>query len=292
MSVLLSSTVSTGRGGRAQGRRLSNLTFGANHDAMHPSARDGRFHRRPSPRRIGCSQSMLRRRQIMDSAHTKTPLRPRRFLRQKITRRTVEEDLSGSFQLSCSSHPQSLYLRFSSCHCRGYGCGWLDPHLSQCHPLEPHLPGRSSAFLVSFHGLSPTVRSLHLSSTTTESFNLVCSFPLLEDLSFVFFGSKSEPDRWNVPLRSPKLTGSLDLRTPMGTRSVARRLLDLPDGLHFTKITVGCGARDSQSITELVSRCSDTLESLTISSWFQSMFSSASVIGQYLTAARSYRDFT
>ena len=124
------------------------------------------------------------------------------------------------------------------------------------------------------------------------SFNLVCSFPLLEDLSFVFFGSKSEPDRWNVPLRSPKLTGSLDLRTPMGTRSVARRLLDLPDGLHFTKITVGCGARDSQSITELVSRCSDTLESLTISSWFQSMFSSASVIGQYLTAARSYRDFT
>ena len=148
------------------------------------------------------------------------------------------------------------------------------------------------AFLVSFHGLSPTVRSLHLSSTTTESFNLVCSFPLLEDLSFVFFGSKSEPDRWNVPLRSPKLTGSLDLRTPMGTRSVARRLLDLPGGLHFTKITVGCGARDSQSITELVSRCSDTLESLTISSWFQSMFSSASVIGQYLTAARSYRDFT
>ena len=144
MSVLLSSTVSTGRGGRAQGRRLSNLTFGANHDAMHPSARDGRFHRRPSPRRIGCSQSMLRRRQIMDSAHTKTPLRPRRFLRQKITRRTVEEDLSGSFQLSCSSHPQSLYLRFSSRHCRGYGCGWLDLHLSQCHPLEPHLPGRSS----------------------------------------------------------------------------------------------------------------------------------------------------
>ena len=36
--------------------------------------------------------------------------------------------------------------------------------------------------LVPFHALSAAVRSLHLTHTTTDAFDLICSFPLLEDL--------------------------------------------------------------------------------------------------------------
>ena len=39
--------------------------------------------------------------------------------------------------------------------------------------------------LASFHGLSPTLRSLRLTSTSPEVLDLTCSFPLLEDLALV-----------------------------------------------------------------------------------------------------------
>ena len=168
--------------------------------------------------------------------------------------------------------------------------GWIRTFRNVIH-LRFDFLGQEAhqASLIPFHGLSPTVRSLCMTSTTVEDFNLVCSFPLLEDLSFVCFGSDSEPDGWNAPLRSPKLTGSLDLRTIGGFRAAVCRLLDFPDGLHFTKIKVSCLARDFESTTELVSRCSGTLESFTICNWFPGMFPSASVIGQYLTAAHRPR---
>lgn len=153
--------------------------------------------------------------------------------------------------------------------------------------------GYQQAFLIPFHGLSPTVKSLHLtsypSSTFFEVFDLVCSFPLLEDLALVSFGPESDLEGWNAPSTSPKLTGSLDLKTIGGTRSVIHRLLNLPGGLCFVKITVSCLSRDFESTTELVSRCSGTLKSLTIYNWLMGGFPSAPVIGQYLTAVRSRR---
>ena len=50
-----------------------------------------------------------------------------------------------------------------------------------------------------------------------------------------------------------------------GISSTAYRLLELPNGLHFTKIVLGCYREaDFKSITDLVLECSDTLECLDI----------------------------
>ena len=123
--------------------------------------------------------------------------------------------------------------------------------------------------LLPFYGLSPAVRSLHLESASdpsAEILNLMCSFPLLADFTFIVFDHKSVTDEWTTPLASPRLTGSLKLSGSEGEIGpTTRRLLDLPDGLHFTKIVlVLVDEADPKSATDLVSRCSHTLESLDI----------------------------
>jgi len=122
--------------------------------------------------------------------------------------------------------------------------------------------------LVPFRGLWPALKSLHLdyaSIPLSEVFGLVCSFPLLEDLALFRVDHKNISDRWNTPSTSPKLTGSLNLRAIWGIWSTARRLLDLPNGLHFTKIVLGCvHEADFKSTTDLVLECSDTLEYLDV----------------------------
>ena len=144
--------------------------------------------------------------------------------------------------------------------------------------------------LVQLRGFSPTLKSLCLNHTKiplSEVFNLVCSFPLLEDLELFAHGPVSDINEWDPPLTSPKLTGTLKIVGEI--RFIVRRLYDLPGGLHFSKITLSLYERDATPATDLVSRCSDTLESLIISFCVQSTFTLASVIGQYLTAGCEYR---
>jgi hypothetical protein len=147
-----------------------------------------------------------------------------------------------------------------------------------------HLEGFGSGKCVSFvlfHGLSPTLRSLHLMDTSPEILHLICSFPLLEDLALIYLSQGG--DTGNTPLTSPKLTGSLNLNIFKGIDPVVRRLLDLPDGLHFAKITVTSIDADAKPTTDLVVRCSDTLESLSIDVCFPCAFPSTSMGGKCLT---------
>jgi hypothetical protein len=116
--------------------------------------------------------------------------------------------------------------------------------------------------LVPFHGLSPTLRSLHLSSTSREILDLICSFPLLEDLALVALRGGGAADAWNTPSTSPKLTGSLSIIG--GIAPAVCRLVGLPNGLNFTEISVGHPGEDVKWTTDLVSKCSDTLESFSI----------------------------
>jgi hypothetical protein len=141
--------------------------------------------------------------------------------------------------------------------------------------------------LAPFCGLSPTLRSLSLRATPLEVLDFICSFPLLEDLVLVLPGYGSEG--WNAPSTSPKLTGSLELRAIGEIRPTVRRLLGLPDGLHFTKVTIVCLDEDVRSIMDLVSRCSDTLESLSVCYYHSGVFTSASMSGQHLTTTRECR---
>ena len=159
--------------------------------------------------------------------------------------------------------------------------------------------GNDRISLVPFHGLSPTVRSLRLTlshAQPAEVFSLICSFPLLEDFTLLDFGYWNGVDVWTPPPTSPRLTGSLELRSVIrGIGPITRQLLDLPNGLNFTKIVLTCldDGRNFKSITDLVSRCSNTLESLDISDYCPGEFPSIPVSDQHLTTALSpvYDDF-
>ena len=136
--------------------------------------------------------------------------------------------------------------------------------------------------LTPLRGFSSVLRSLHLSFTSlpdSEVFGLICSLPLLEDLALVS-RSRRRGGGWNTPSTSPKLTGSLELRMVEGIHSATYRLLDLPNGLHFTKIAVAWVSKeDAMSTMYLVSRCSNTLESLDIANHLWSMFPSVPTLG-------------
>ena len=163
--------------------------------------------------------------------------------------------------------------------------GWIRNFHNLVHLDLAHVPweGRQAP-LIPFHGLSPTLRSLRLISITHSVFDLVCSFPLLEDLALICIPPESDGDAGRNVHRvsSPKLTGSLVLEA---SRPVIPRLLGLSNGLNFVKIVVSCrDEEEARSATELVSRCSGTLESLTVH--YRGAFPSSSIISLYLTTAR------
>ena len=118
----------------------------------------------------------------------------------------------------------------------------------------------------------------------SEVIDLICSFPLLEDLFLWFSASDNSVDHdWDTPSPSPKLNGTLLLKRG-GSCLIIPRLLRLPGGLHFTQIQVSCPVDDSGSIPDLVLRCSDTLESLHIRYYPIRAFSPTLAADTYLIA--------
>lgn len=129
--------------------------------------------------------------------------------------------------------------------------------------------------LVPFRGLSPAIRSLNLSFSrisNSEIFGLICSLPLLEDLSLLCRSLRNRYGLWTVPPTSPRLTGSLELRM-VGIQTITSGLLDLPNCLCCKRIAVEwIFPSDVGSTMDLVSRCSDTLESLKITDSLTGVF--------------------
>ena len=147
-------------------------------------------------------------------------------------------------------------------------------HIVELH-LKPVLPVGSSipVSIAQLRGLSPALRRLHLYRSTTpflELLDFICSFPLLEDLTLRFVVATDGVDSGNVDLASPKFTGTL---STMSTDDPAvRGLLALPGGLRFTKIVIACTAGHAGLVNDLVSKCSDTLESLAVAYYSQGTF--------------------
>jgi len=104
-------------------------------------------------------------------------------------------------------------------------------------------------------------------------FDLILLFPLLEDLTVVTrqdVGYDRDEDPNGPPTTAlpstPPMTGSLHLSQGAGMGPLARRLLSLPGGIHFWKLTLTLiREEDLLSSTALVEGCYQTLKSLDIS---------------------------
>ena len=140
----------------------------------------------------------------------------------------------------------------------------------------------SEICLTPFRQLSPTLKSLRIGPILVPFpglFDFILSFPLLEDL-----GLKGRDDMWFdgddthgpqtvIPSTSPPLTGSLEFHILGGAEDIARQLLELPNGLHFRELVLTWDhPTDLWWITELVERCSHTLESLDVTCTFRRTF--------------------
>jgi len=130
------------------------------------------------------------------------------------------------------------------------------------------------ANLVPFHGFSPVIKSLFVQVPTllsSQALDLILSFPLLNDLTVVTYKSLIDDNGGPGGLRtitipSPPMTGSLTLIRREGLKSLARRLLSLPGGINFQKLSLKLLREEDISLaTALVEGCSHTLESLDIS---------------------------
>ena len=142
--------------------------------------------------------------------------------------------------------------------------------------------GDSRISFTQLHGLSHTLRTLNLiypSVTLPQVLDFICSCPLLENLSLYSSprATGGNTDGWDAPRTLPKFTGTLHLDG--NNRYLTRKLLDLPGGLHFSKITTSCPLESGDLREELVSMCSETLESLSIGH-YPRMFSPVSVVNR------------
>ena len=133
---------------------------------------------------------------------------------------------------------------------------------------------KKGTVLFPFHGFSPFLKSLRVHRATFSSsqlFDPILSFPLLEDLSitdcYCDVGDSGDSDEVSTtiqPSSSPVFTGSLELSLRGATRAV-HWLLSLPGGIHFRKLTLRWSCEEDISLgAALVEKCSHILESLDI----------------------------
>jgi hypothetical protein len=151
------------------------------------------------------------------------------------------------------------------------------------------LPATSAISFVPFHGLSPVIKSLSVNLLLLPSssiFDLILSFPLLEDLTVAIHkasaNNNDSPKEDEMPIAArpsspPVFTGSLALSMKGGMKSFTCRLLSLPGGIHFRKLALTWNHGDDPLMAiALVQECSHTLESFRIFSCLSSKFHSTS----------------
>ena len=141
---------------------------------------------------------------------------------------------------------------------------WVELYIKPWSPEEPDIS------LVPFYKFSPSVKSLRVAThyflPCPPIFHLIQSLPLLENLTL----NGRNAVEWGLPptinlSTPPALTRTLRLTVIEGIEAIARRLLNLPDGLHFRKLVLSWYHKEDPRWTEeLVAACSDTLEGLDV----------------------------
>jgi hypothetical protein len=169
--------------------------------------------------------------------------------------------------------------------------GWIGgfsrlEHLEVFAPIPDHDFNQSGAPLIPFHGFSSTIKSLRVAIPhlpISQIFNLIISFPLLEDLDVMFRDEAPAEDEDDSgeddmpataqPLSPRIFTGTLKLCMDGGMEPLARRLLTRPGGIHFREFNFTCFSdEDSLMAAVLVEECSRTLKSLFIAWYLFGMF--------------------
>jgi hypothetical protein len=144
--------------------------------------------------------------------------------------------------------------------------------------VESITPYPESEFsLVPFHEISPVLKSLDVNIPHLPSahiFDLVLSFPLLEDLAVMINQTMVDDDDDSEEVETPTatqsltpriFTGTLELYLIVGIKPITRRLLSLPGGIHFRELILTWPNEENfWLITPVVEECFHTLESLEI----------------------------
>ena len=204
----------------------------------------------------------------------------------------MEGDVSRSFNLSWPSHHHPDRRLPPVRHSRRCGSGWLDqrffsrrtlggvgsytrPRLQPVGSLSHPIPR-----ILIHHQIPPRSCS---PLPISQIFNLILSFPLLEDLAVIFrdeapVDSEDDSGEDEMPATaqplSPRIfTGTLELFMEGGIEPLARRLLTRPGGIHFRELDFTYFSdEDSLMAAVLVEECPRTLKSLFISWYLFGMF--------------------
>ena len=139
------------------------------------------------------------------------------------------------------------------------------------------LTTQTVASFILFHGFSPVIKSLRAGFVTlpaSQVFDLILSFPLLENLFVVtYFGALVDDGDGSGVLSTafqpsnppPLFTGTLDLSMRGGMEPITHRLLSSPGGIHFQRLNLKLfHERDLFSTIPLLEGCSYTLKYLSI----------------------------
>ena len=107
--------------------------------------------------------------------------------------------------------------------------------------------------LVQLHGFFSALRSLSLmrfAISLSEVFNIISSFPLLEDLMLMTGSHSDDTGRWISSSTTPRFTGSLQISEEIP--SITRWLCGLPGGLRFREVDVSSQDDDTSLVAGLV----------------------------------------
>ena len=180
---------------------------------------------------------------------------------------------------SPACYTKALLLKYPPCVATtdGEEVGWISTFTRVAHfqvdafDLDIDWSGFN---LTPFHGFSPAMRSLRLifyAIPSSQVFDLIYSFPLLEDLAVTsldrWMGSNDVLDDQTAvqPSISPSFTGSLELDLWTQTDFVASRLLSLSGSIRFRRLQLTLNKKsDASAIAALVETCRFTLEYLEV----------------------------
>ena len=144
------------------------------------------------------------------------------------------------------------------------------PHFRHVEELQVSTSGSTTDNstpppLIQLRRMSPTLKTLHVSHVTalsSELLNLICSFPLLENLGLYFVTTWGGVDGRYIPPPSPTLTGFLYLTN--SSPAVTHGLLNLLNGPHSSRIKASFTVESARPIADLISKCSDSVEYLAL----------------------------